>query len=169
MAKLSPEKANEISELVSKQKKAKLNWVAMVTQVSEEDIRDNIEDLGLLLEDDHIVLPSESRESKAVDLYLQKREQVLTSILESRYYHYNPATIANNALDRFMMGDREYNFIRQGILSLIDRFTSINYIIHKFNGEVIVVKGEEAIKILESMKAELRSLPDKSLRLFVLH
>jgi uncharacterized integral membrane protein len=63
---ISKEKKTELFELVEKQKKAKISWVGTITQLSEDQIINIAPDLGLAIEKDLILLPSETKEAKSV-------------------------------------------------------------------------------------------------------
>lgn len=71
MNKIQDEKKKELFELVEKQKKAKINWVAVITQLSEEDIKTIAWEIGLVIDKDLIMLPSETEEGKK-ELQIQK-------------------------------------------------------------------------------------------------
>lgn len=156
-----------IIELVTKQKKAKLQWVSMITQVSVESLTMNVEEMGLKIEDDFILLPSESKDQKALNLVKDKREQLLTSIIDGRYYRYNPAHSAHVVFDNVR---KVIPMGRQTIREtewLIDRFAKIKYIIISPNGEVIDTDEREAKLILERMKNDFRNYSDTILRTYI--
>ena len=60
------ERKEEIIELIKKQPKAKIDWVATILQLDVEELREHAEDIGLELRDDHLSLPVKEVKEKVV-------------------------------------------------------------------------------------------------------
>ncbi len=60
---ISQAKKEQIIELVNSQKKVKLEWLATITKTPVEVIIANVDDLGLVVEDEYISFPLEKKES----------------------------------------------------------------------------------------------------------
>lgn len=64
MKEVSDEKKKELYDLVEKQKKAKITWIGTITKISEEQIKTIAMDIGLVINEDLIMLPSETKVRK---------------------------------------------------------------------------------------------------------
>lgn len=167
MSKLDDTKKAEIKDLVLAQKKAKISWVATICQVSEEDLRVNAEDMGLIIEDELIIQPSESKEQKAVELLKAKREQIVTEIVNKRIYQYNPEAKYRGTFD-FIRAQLDPGTIFGLVVGkIIDKATVLRTVIHTFDGQVINCKSSEERPHIEKIKEEVRQLSDEILRLHV--
>ena len=60
MLDLSESKKEQISDLITKQKKAKINWVLTVTQTSFEELESIAKELGFIIKGEYIALESEA-------------------------------------------------------------------------------------------------------------
>ena len=89
MSEISEEKKEEVYELVEKQKKAKISWVAIITQLSEEEIKTIAWDIGLIIDEDQIMLPSETKEGKVEAKIQDELNQViLQKVISERIFRY---------------------------------------------------------------------------------
>lgn len=84
MAQISDAKKKELFELVEKQKKAKINWVSVITQLSEEEVKTAAWEIGLVIDNDHIMLPSETTEGKKETQIQKNTERLLKLALDER-------------------------------------------------------------------------------------
>ncbi|MHA1556423.1 MAG: hypothetical protein ACTSPM_05740 [Candidatus Heimdallarchaeota archaeon] len=168
MSEFSSEKCDMVIELVTKQKKAKLQWVSTICQVNVDELIEHAEKMGLLVEEDYILIPSESKERKAQNLVSDKREQILTIITNNRFYRYNPAHSSQVAFDNVRKFALPMNrSTSRQIEWVIDQFATIKYVIKTLEGEMIETDEAQGKMIIETMKTKLRSFPDEILRLFV--
>lgn len=79
MKEFSEEKKKEVIELIEKQRKAKISWVATITQLSEEEVKTIGRDSGLFIEGNQIMLHSETAEGKTeslIDTNLKRLENL---------------------------------------------------------------------------------------------
>jgi len=81
---LSNIQKDELLELVRKQKKAKISWVAMITQISEDDIRAYAPDLGLVIVKDEIMVYSQTQEGKKTSEIQENKKKLLLAAVEER-------------------------------------------------------------------------------------
>ncbi|HUT80483.1 MAG TPA: hypothetical protein VMZ29_04695 [Candidatus Bathyarchaeia archaeon] len=89
MNQISEEKKREVYELVEKQKKAKISWVAIITQLPEEDIITIGWDFGLVIEKDQIMLPTETEEGKIeAKIQNERKRKILQKALSERIFRY---------------------------------------------------------------------------------
>ncbi|NHJ83956.1 MAG: hypothetical protein FK734_00755 [Asgard group archaeon] len=171
LTSLDNDKRAEIIELVKTQKKAKISWIATITQVSEDAIIDAAEKMDLLIEDDYILIPSESKKHKVSDTVLAKREQIIEEIISNRYYSYNPGVMAASVIDNvqsFFDGFIITDLIARSVLNKAkDEVQKRLYNIVTFDGNVVTVRYSDAMRIIESMKNEFRRIPDEMLRLHI--
>jgi len=167
VSKLDNKKRNEIKDLVLAQKKAKISWVATICQVSEEDLRLNVEDMGLLIEDDFILQPSESKEQKAVELLQAKREQIIKEIVDKRMYRYNPEN--RNPIAFGILKSFTDTITIRGLLvkAIADDLAKLRTVIHTFDNQVIKCQSSVERPYIESMRNKLRKQPDETLRLHI--
>ncbi|NHJ32563.1 MAG: hypothetical protein FK732_06855 [Asgard group archaeon] len=63
MVEISQPSKEQISELVTSQKKAKLEWVSTITKIPVEKIIACAEELGFIIDGDFIALPKQKEES----------------------------------------------------------------------------------------------------------
>ncbi len=167
MSKLDDTKKDEIKDLVLAQKKAKISWVATICQVSEEDLRINAEDMGLVIEDEHIIQPSESKEQKASELLKAKREQIVTEIVDKRIYRYDPEAKYQGTFN-FIRGFSDPTTIFGLVVGkIIDKATMLRTVIHPFDGSEINCKSSEERPHIEKLRKEISQLPDEALRLHI--
>ena len=167
VSKLDDKKRNEIKDLVLAQKKAKISWVATICQVSEEDLRLNAEDMGLLIEDDFILQPSESKKQKTVELLQAKREQIITEIVDKRMYRYNPEN--RNPIAFGILRSFTDTITIRGLLvkAIADDLAKLRTVTHTFDNQVIKCQSSEERPYIESMRNQLRKQQDESLRLHI--
>ncbi len=167
MSKLADTKKAEIRDLVLAQKKAKISWVATICQVSEEDLRVNAEDMGLIIEDEHIIQPSESKEQKTFKLLQAKREQIITEIVDKRMYRYNPE--AKNPIAFGILRSFTDTTTISGLLikAGVDNLAKLKTVIHTFDNRIIKCKSSEERPYIEEMKIKLRNQSDETLRLHI--
>ncbi|RLI67732.1 MAG: hypothetical protein DRP02_13975 [Candidatus Gerdarchaeota archaeon] len=95
---ISPAKKSEIYDLVKKQKKARLNWVATICQISEEELVSVAPEIGLLIEGEFICIASASTNQQCKRKRQFKREQIIASIINDLYYSYNPNPVGSDIL-----------------------------------------------------------------------
>ncbi|MBN1330825.1 MAG: hypothetical protein JXA54_15235 [Candidatus Heimdallarchaeota archaeon] len=81
---LTTEKKMEICELVEKQKKAKISWIAIISQVTEEQLKASAPDLGLVINNDEIMLSSETEEGKQATMVNTNYEKLIHYAIEER-------------------------------------------------------------------------------------
>jgi len=81
---ISEEKQKEILGLIEKQKKAKISWVAIISQVSEDQLRTIAPDLGLIINKDEIMLSSETKEGKQATMVHANYEKLIHYAIEER-------------------------------------------------------------------------------------
>ncbi|NPE09092.1 MAG: hypothetical protein GNW80_12480 [Asgard group archaeon] len=84
MTEIPDEKKKELHELVEKQKKAKINWVAVITQLSEEDIKTIAWEIGLVIDKDQIMLPTETEEGKKEKRIQKNTKKIIDYALNER-------------------------------------------------------------------------------------
>ena len=83
---ISEEKQKEILELIEKQKKAKLSWVAIISQVSEDQLKASAPDLGLVINKDEIMLRSETNEGKRETLIHSNYEKLIQYAIDEHVH-----------------------------------------------------------------------------------
>lgn len=84
MTQIPETKKKELLELVEKQKKAKINWVAVITQLSEEEIITTAWEIGLVIDKDQIMLPSETEEGKKEKRIQKNIKKIIQHALNER-------------------------------------------------------------------------------------
>lgn len=84
MTQIPEVKKKELFELVEKQKKAKINWVAVITQLSEEDIKTVAWEIGLVIDKDQIMLPTETEEGKKEQRIQKNIKKIIDYALNER-------------------------------------------------------------------------------------
>jgi len=166
LTKLNDAKKNEIRELVLAQKKAKLSWVATICQVSEVELRIYADDLGLLIEDDFILHPIESKEQKVAELLKAKREQIVTEIVDKRMYRYDPSAKFQGPF-KINRTYSEPDIVWSVLDILVDKLTPLRTVIHPFVGEKIDIQSSRERPFIEKLRGEVRQLPDEVLRLHI--
>jgi len=95
MTDISQEKKDELLDLVTKQKKAKIAWVATITQIPEEDILKVAEEIGLTIEDDFILHHSETADGKA-KIALTKNHNLLVEMAINERIHRKYITLGKD-------------------------------------------------------------------------
>ncbi|NPE08712.1 MAG: hypothetical protein GNW80_10570 [Asgard group archaeon] len=141
--------------------------MATICQVSEEDLRINAEDMGLIIEAEYIIQPSESKEQKASDLLKAKRKQIVTEIVDKRIYRYDPEAKYRGTYS-FIRGFSDPNTIFSLVVGkIIDKVTMLRTVIHPFEGKEINCKSSEERPHIEKIRKEISQLPDELLRLHV--
>jgi len=58
---------NEVLTLINQQKKAKINWIASILQISEDNVLSIAKDLGLIIEGDFVIAAAESAKIARAD------------------------------------------------------------------------------------------------------
>lgn len=81
---ITEEKKKELLELVEKQKKAKISWVGTITQLSEEQIISVAPKIGLTIDNDQIMLHSETNEGKKETQIQKNIEKLIQQALDER-------------------------------------------------------------------------------------
>ena len=78
--KMTSKKTKEdVLELITKQKKAKIKWVASVIQITENAVLAIAKELGLVIENDSILIPSESvQEKEKIDPKVQLIDDIIS-------------------------------------------------------------------------------------------
>ncbi len=84
MTQISDAKKKELFELVEKQKKAKISWVAVITQLSEEEVKTIAWEIGLVIDKDQIMLPSETEEGKKEKQIQKNMTKIIDYALNER-------------------------------------------------------------------------------------
>lgn len=86
MTQIPDEKKQELFELVEKQKKAKINWVGVITQLSEEEVKTIAWEIGLVIDKDLIMLPSETVEGKKETKIQNNMKKLIEHALNERVH-----------------------------------------------------------------------------------
>jgi len=178
LVRLSPEKKEEIILLIKREKKARLSWVATIAQVSVEELTENVEALGFVLEDGFIVLPTETKKHKTFQVYKQKRKQAVAMVLNSRVYRYCPGfsfTVRTSTpLITQLVFQHRKTLKEKFNYDPLDHvpYDAINYeplrtIILPLSGKPIDVLSAEERPYIEQLRQEIANLPDHLLRLFI--
>ncbi len=84
MTQIPDEKKQELLDLVEKQKKAKISWVATITQLSEDEIKTLAWEIGLVIDKDIIMSPSETEEGKKEKLIQENKTKIIEHALNER-------------------------------------------------------------------------------------
>ncbi|NHJ05520.1 MAG: hypothetical protein EAX90_11900 [Candidatus Heimdallarchaeota archaeon] len=72
---------NEVLTLINQQKKAKINWIASIVQISEDNVRSIAKDLGLIIEGDFVIAAAESAKIERAD---NVENQLINEIISVR-------------------------------------------------------------------------------------
>ena len=81
---ISEEKKKELYELVEKQKKANISWIGTITQLSVEEIKTIAWDIGLVIDNDLIMLPTETNEGKKAISFQKNHEKMIQLAINER-------------------------------------------------------------------------------------
>ncbi|MBY8994505.1 MAG: tetratricopeptide repeat protein [Candidatus Heimdallarchaeota archaeon] len=137
---MANEKRNkEILDLVEKQKKTRIKWVASVLNITEDSIRKSAEALNLIIEDDSIMIPSEAKDAiKSLD----PKERIINEIIASR-----------NSKKFEILKEKQEKFAR--------------IIAYTFSGDFISLDGRGGLNFLNNMKERLQSESIEVLRNYV--
>lgn len=123
--------------------------------------------MGLIIEDEHIIQPSESKEQKAFELLKAKREQIITEIVDKRMYRYNPES-KNPIAFGFLRSFTDTVTIPGLIVkSIADNLAKLRTVIYTFDNRIIKCKSSEERPYIEQMRKILRQKPDEILRFHI--
>jgi len=129
----------EILELVQNQKKARVKWVASVLGITEDQIRKSAKELGLIVEDDSIMIPSEAKDAeKKID----PKERLINEIIAVR-----------NSKKREVLKEKQ------------DKFARI--IAYTFSGDFISLDGRGGLNFIENMRTRLQNESIETLRNYI--
>jgi len=136
---------------------------------------ENAAQLGLVIEDDFILIPTSTKEQKSLGLYVKKREQVVSRILDKRTYRYDTSLSLNMSTDTFTNIANAFNKTLVGsifgvtstTLRIIAHNIKLRTVIIPFVGEIIDVKESQARPYLENFRNDIRCQQDIFLRLYI--
>lgn len=86
MNDITPKMKSEVLELLKKQKKANLSWVATITQIPIEQLKIIAWELGLVIEGDQILLMSETKEGKVEAKIQENIKKIIDEALNERVH-----------------------------------------------------------------------------------
>jgi len=85
VSSLTQEKKDEILDLLNKQKKAKISWLATITQTSEDELHLLAKEEGLQIEGDSLFLPTETKGGKIEEEIKNNRKKLIENIIKRRH------------------------------------------------------------------------------------